>query len=63
MSFSQAQGTAQPQIIGSQGKDIGANAKQQIIHQLSKYIKLKQTEVNLEMSDDIMENLKECKYS
>ena len=37
--------------------------KQLIIQQLSKYIKLKQTEINVDLNDDILENLKECKSS
>ena len=30
---------------------------------LSKYIKLKQAEMNTEITDEILENLKECKHN
>ena len=38
-----------------------SNSKQSVISNVSKYIKLKSTEINVELTDDQLENLKECK--
>jgi hypothetical protein len=48
----------QIQAAAAAGREQG---KQLIMQHISKYIKLKQTELNQDLTEDILENLKECK--
>ena len=39
-----------------------STSKQSVLSNVSKYIKMKSTEINVDLTDEQLENLKECKY-